>query len=428
MPAHSRRAGYALRKLAEDDPALGVLALWCRHRDSDGHVAPAWSAGDVISYGPGFELLEPHVQVGLAAHHVLHIAFRHGPRSRAMFLRFGNAFEEDVYNIAADAIVNETLLLARYALPRPSLTLGGLLEATGSSDDRTNGALSRIDTDALYVMLLHERQTGRSRQDTDPASPVKRADRIRDIAAQQGFARDLVASEEPSDDASDRNQAAEWQQRIAQAMDAGRRAGRGIGTLGFRIADLPEVRTPWQTLLRGLVSKALLQERYPSYRRPSRRWLATEGLARQRGTSVPVFQPSLRQDHEQPRIAVALDSSGSIDDVRLRQFAAQLAAIARRTSADVHLLVFDEVVQSERLLGGPDWIGEIGRIDFSREGGTSFVDVIERACVLDPSIIVVLTDLEGPFGEAPRGVPVLWAVPSLTDRKPPFGRVISLAH
>ena len=37
--AHSRRAGPALRALAEADPALAALSLWCRHRDGPGPVA-----------------------------------------------------------------------------------------------------------------------------------------------------------------------------------------------------------------------------------------------------------------------------------------------------------------------------------------------------------------------------------------------------
>lgn len=91
-------------------------------------------------------------------------------------------------------------------------------------------------------------------------------------------------------------------------------------------------------------------------------------------------------------------------------------------------MIFDEEVRSHRRLDGPGLADEISRIEFSRDGGTSFVDVVDRCAAVEPSIIVILTDLDGPFGAAPKGPPVLWAVPSLTDRRAPFGRVLSLAR
>jgi hypothetical protein len=45
-----------------------------------------------------------------------------------------------------------------------------------------------------------------------------------------------------------------------------------------------------------------------------------------------------------------------------------------------------------------------------------------------PSALVVLTDLDAPFGRDPR-CPVIWAVPEGTNAPaPPFGQVLSLRH
>ena len=84
--SHSARARRALAQLQEVDPALGVLALWCTHRDTD---APTFTEGETIYYGPGFESLPAHEQVGVAAHHVLHVALRHSARSEALAQRLG---------------------------------------------------------------------------------------------------------------------------------------------------------------------------------------------------------------------------------------------------------------------------------------------------------------------------------------------------
>lgn len=428
MQSHSRRAAYALQKLAEDDPTLGALALWCRHRDAELGSAGthAWSTGEAVFYGPGFEGLAAHEQIGLAAHHILHVAFQHGPRSRSMRLRFGEGFHFDIYNIAADAIVNETLLKAGYALPRPCVSLGALLQALSVGQDVRDRSLAKLDADALYILLLHNRSPGSSGA-TDANETDGRAKQVRAAAAQMGFSEDFDEDQtEAGQDENDQGTIA-WHQRLSLAIEQGRQAGRGIGALGLRLSDLARVQTPWEVLLRGMATKALTQERRPDHRRPARRWLALDAAARASGKDQPAFQPAFQRDNALPRIAVALDSSGSIDTERLRIFAAQVTAIARRTRAELHLLVFDEVVQSHAVLQGSDVAQSIESVLFARDGGTSFVDVIEKASALEPSVIVVLTDLDGQFGDQYPVCPVLWATPNETSVLPPFGRVLRLS-
>lgn len=430
--AHSHRAARALQKLTENDPALGALALWCQHRDAAEGTPPAWTEGEVIHYGPGFEALAPHEQVGLAAHHVLHVAFRHGPRAHAMRLRFGERFFADVYNIAADAIVNETLLKAGYALPRPAVTLDPLLNALDYPAEARGHAMSQLDSDMVYMMLLHDQGAaggGAQRAQAATQSDVdRRASAVRAAAAEMNFTTDLEEdSSDPTDEAAS-VKATEWRQRLTMALEQGRLAGRGIGAMGFHLADLPEASTPWETVLRGLVTRALTRARHPDYRRPSRRWLAQDAAARTKGADQPVFQPVVRQDREIPRIVIGLDSSGSIDTDRLHIFAAQVAAISRRTRAELHLLVFDEIVRSATVLRNADMERSIKDVIFARDGGTSFVEPCAQAAALDPSVIVVLTDLDGPFPRQAPPCPVIWAVPFETTMCPPFGRVLSLSR
>jgi hypothetical protein len=92
------------------------------------------------------------------------------------------------------------------------------------------------------------------------------------------------------------------------------------------------------------------------------------------------------------------------------------------------VLVFDTAVRSQTRLAGVDFAAEVHALDFARGGGTSFVEVVDHAAALDPSIVVILTDLHGPFGDPPRGVPVVWCVPDDGGRgePAPFGRTIRL--
>ena len=54
----------------------------------------------------------------------------------------------------------------------------------------------------------------------------------------------------------DRAADADWHRHLSRAMEAGRLAGRGIGAAGLRLADLPEPATPWEVILRRLVTRA----------------------------------------------------------------------------------------------------------------------------------------------------------------------------
>ncbi|MEM6637351.1 MAG: VWA-like domain-containing protein [Pseudomonadota bacterium] len=412
---HSRRATAALRKLAEDDPALGALSLWCRHTDGPLSDGIARTDGTAITYGPAFDGLPLPVQVGVVAHHVMHVAFRHSSRGASMARRFGGPGDLRLFNVASDALINQTLHEAGFAIPRPSLLLRDL---AGVLDDDTRTALATLDAETLFIRLRPDNRPGNG--------PARQGggDVLEQLVETSGYADDLGAGrpdEATSEDMS------EWSGRIARALAAGRRAGRGIGALGFDLGDVPKTSTPWETVLRALLDHAVRDAPRPSHARPARRWLATEAQARKTGGPVPVFEPSQKRIDMRPRIAVCLDSSSSIDAARLRKFAGEIAGIGLRTGAEMHAIVFDETVLSNAQLEGRDWMAEIAALDLARDGGTDFRPALAAARLLQPSAIVVLTDLDGPWGKAPGSIPVIWAVTAPPPAQPDFGRVVSLA-
>ncbi|PZX57251.1 vWA domain-containing protein [Cereibacter changlensis] len=431
MATHSRRAGPALRRLSEADPALGALAFWCPHRDAEGETA-AWTDGRSVFYGPGFEALAPHEQAGLAAHQVLHIALRHAPRALAMRGRFGDRFDEELFNIACDAILNQTLVQAGHALPRPVVLLADLLKAALPGET----ALTGWDVERLYIRLMADAGKGgkgggegktAGKAEGKDGKP-EAAEAAHALARQKGFGKDLHAAPAPVEgDKEETPDPDAWRERLARAMEDGRSAGRGIGTLGTGALDLPQAHTPWERVLRRLISKAVSHQPRPDWGRPARRWLAHDSAAREEGRFQPAFQPARSADRNRARVAVAVDTSSSIDDARLGLFAAQVAGIGRRSGAEVHVLAFDTVVTGHSRMQGVAWEQEIRGIGFARGGGTDFGPVIAAASALDPSVIVLLTDLDGPCGPAPKA-PVIWAIPQEEAPAPPFGRVLSLAR
>ncbi len=403
MTARSARAARAVAHLGDVDPALAVLALWCHLRDGEG---PTRTTGDTIAFGPAFDRLGLPEQVGLVAHHVLHVALRHSDRQARLAERLGDRFDAALFGLAADGIINETLILAGHAIPRPAVTLTDLLTEAGLTATSPVDALGQWDADRL-AMALH----------ADP----KRAERLRNWGRARGFAVDLDSG--TADDSGAGQTAADWRNRVLRAFEAGRKAGSGIGRLGAILADLAPDSVPWEVHLRGLLARALTERPRPSWHRPSGAWTARSAMAARHGGPVPVFEPGWQRLDHRPRIVIGLDTSSSIDPQTLRLFRAEARSIARRTGAEAHLLAFDETVFSETRLDPDRWDGLMDQ-PLRSGGGTDYRDLFGKARRLAPSIAVILTDLDAPLPPTP-AFRVLWAVPRAVA-PPAFGQVIRI--
>lgn len=410
---HSARATTALRALNEQDPALAALALWCDHRDRD-HGPAAETMGRCIHYGPEFDTLPRHEQIGTAAHHILHVALRHSPRLADMQARMGDRFDTRLWQIAADAIVNETLLVAGYALPRPALTLTGLLTVAFDTRTSPQQALAEWDVDRLYHRLR------------DGAGKGGASDRAHAHAMAQGHGPDLHPDTGPSDE-PDTPTPADWHRHLARALEAGRIAGRGLGAAGLRLADLPTPTTPWEVILRRLLTRATLDRPQPTHRRPTRSWIATMAQAQMETSPEPAFQPATARQSPAPRVVIALDTSSSITDDALALLMAEVAGIARRTMAELHLIPFDDHPAPPLRLDPANWSAQLRALDAPRGGGTDFAPAFTGAAQLGPSILIVLTDLEAPLPPPPR-FPVIWAVPDARRApQPEWGTLLDLS-
>lgn len=400
MAAHSTRVKAALARLPEVDPAIAALALWCQYRDGDG---PTMTAGEVIVVGPEFPLLPISEQTGVIAHHVLHVALRHSARRMAAQARFRAGFQPMLYDLACDAMVNEALLQAQHALPRPAVRAADVVAMLPVAD-RPDNVLVEWDCDQLYAVM-----TGRS-----GGTGGETGEAFQRYAIAQGFASDLTGTD------ADRAEPEVWAGRVTQALQAGQRAGSGIGAILIRFGDLPRAVVPWEVKLRRLLATALAQHPVQSQRRPARGWLARDAHARQTGEAQPAFAPALRWERDAVRLVVALDTSSSITDPILAMFAAEAVAIVRRTGAEAHVLGFDTEVHSRGRLTGVD---DLRQCEMRRGGGTDFGPMLAEAQALTPAMTVVLTDLDAPT-PAGMAMRLLWAVPTAPPMTPSCGEVL----
>ena len=408
---HSTRAGPALRALAEADPAIAALSLWCAHHDGPETA----TTGETVTYGPAFEAMPLHEQMGLAAHHVLHVALRHSARAAALEARLGDGFDAALFNLAADALINEAVLAGDHALPRPAVLATALIgQALGQ---KLTGAdvLGEWDAERLYFALRGQGGDGTGREGEAQA-----------YAQAQEFEVDLEKEAGTGEEGDAVQDAARWRQHLTRAMDAGRSAGRGIGRIGHRLADVAQPRVPWEQMLRRLLAAAVMQAPQHSPVRPSRRWIAGTAQALQARTPEPGFEAGYNPRTDVPRIAIAMDASSSIDDARLSMFWAEVTGIARRMCAELHLMVFDDAIRHRARIDPT--VTQVPLPELPRGGGTAFIPVLREAQELGVSALVIFTDLEVEAGPPPRGLSVIWALPEAGATEPPFGRLIDLSR
>jgi predicted metal-dependent peptidase len=480
VSTHIHRGTRAVQKMVEYAPSTGGLALWVRHQDVDelpalpsgaaraapdaadsgpaggaprGGAAAATLAaandGHSIFYLPAFDALPLPQQIGQVAHQVLHVALRHAQRARALEQLLGE-IDPALFNICADAIVNSTLgHLSWLELPTRAVTLEGLVASVLHREQRAATALLEWDVERLY-RAIDDRPAGargragrrRTRAHDDAAgagsAAQAQARAARPTERDQGRAQpetagvraaralwlgeetppDLLPAGDDARPEQEAEQAREWQQRLTRAH-----AGDGAHSmLRELITDLPKVRTPWEHLLRTLLTRGLARSPDQSWSRPSRSYLANQGRT-PGGRRLP-WEPGKTASRAVPRLVVMVDLSGSIEPHVLERFTTEIEAISRRLEAGLTIIVGDDRVSgTEHFEPGRSNLRELA---FEGGGGTDFSPLLREAERYAPDIGVFLTDLDGPADYKP-SFPVIWTVPIVNaNARHPFGRKLVL--
>src|SRR5262245_13607421 len=323
------RMGPDLRDAIEAMPGLGGVALWVKFLDSDDPELIACTDGVHVEAGPGYEKYDAAERRFIVLHELLHVALAHPARGREMERRTED-FDVQLYNISCDAIINAALEGVRSIhIPDGAVTLGELLSPLGywKKDDSPAEVVRQWSSEALYHLLAKNRE---------------RID-LRALDPNTGFnGRDLTPaigrSQTESDDSTE-DEIRAWSSRLKMAR------GSLAGIFNRLIRELPRVKTPWERILRDLLHRHTRRKRRLDPSRPSRRWLALEGDLKEReGVDLP-FERATRSART-GRVALAVDTSGSIDENLLRRFAAEVAAVLEKTEPLLRLIVCDADVHN----------------------------------------------------------------------------------
>jgi predicted metal-dependent peptidase len=206
---------------------------------------------------------------------------------------------------------------------------------------------------------------------------------------------------------------AEMERKIAisQAASAARGVGNLPGNIERLIDETIKATVDWKTQLRHFIGETI-KNNY-SWARPNRRHISS-GL----------YMPSLYGD-DVLKIAVAIDTSGSVRSEELSQFTAELSMIRNEFKCEITRLYCDTQVHHPRVFE-PDEELEFKARGF---GGTDFrppFKWIEDNRDEPLSGLIYFTDgYCWSFPEEPE-YPVMWAITSQTELDSPFGDIVRI--
>jgi predicted metal-dependent peptidase len=202
-----------------------------------------------------------------------------------------------------------------------------------------------------------------------------------------------------------------WREQVASAAAAARKKGKLPGYLEELISGVLPPMLNWKDILRNRVSSAAKNDF---------RWNPPNKKHLYRGYVLPGISGS------EIKIAVAIDTSGSLSSDERAQFLSEIEAICTDFETyTLHLYAADARIQRYWELHEMDTVPR----QMPGGGGTDFRPVFEDLTNggKDFSALIYLTDLWGEFPEKTPEFPVIWI--SATEPCPvkvPFGEVIHM--
>ena len=331
--------------------------------------------GRELLYNPDFvQTLTREELTAVLAHEVMHVVLLHHTR------REGRTALR--WNMAADHVVNLQLQDDGLRLPEGCL-----------ADPQYKG----MTTEKVYSLLPDN-----AGEEGSGAPQGNMVGEVVDATPGEGETMDTVEEETKAE--------------VQQALQAARMQGKLPAGLERAVTTAIAAKVNWRDVLQQYVA-AIAREDY-TWRRPNARYLNT-------GFMFPALHSETL-----PPMTVAIDTSGSIGQKDLNQFAAEVQTISDQWNVQINVLYCDTRIQGEETFEKGDAI----KLSMKGGGGTDFAPVMQRVREAGepPVCLIYFTDLFcSSYGDDP-GCPVLWLQHSIGGgwrnwaTSPPFGDVIPM--
>ena len=417
-----RKLTRARTQLLLNQPFFGTLCL--RLKLMEGGVPTMATDGRRILFNPEFvQSLQPEELQAVLAHEVLHCALGHHCRRGERDPQF--------WNEAADLAINPLLIANGFSLPagalidpefenlsaeeiyarrlQPKCSGDNSSPQESSSHCGSGGSRQERSQEALPAP---ESTVQPQAQDQSAAST--QAGRARNDPTRPGGLGEVIdatdEADRPASEAERTRQQQEWTIAADQAVRSAKACGHEPNNIARPLAESRQSKQDWRSVLRDFVAA-----RTPSdYRwNPPNRRFVSSGL----------YLPSVARTGL-GTIVIGVDTSGSIGQIELEQFAGEISSICDEAQPEsVHVVYCDAAVQAVQEFGPADPI----QLEPKGGGGTDFRPVFEwvEENGVEPVCLIYLTDLFCHSYPNPPEYPVLWVTDS--RRTAPFGETVQIA-
>ena len=401
-----KKSHVALMKHPETALFSGVLMLG-ETSVVDEHIT-AYTDGLNKRYGRAFVeavcFKDAHLN-GLVLHENLHIVFRHLLHNRDLFME-----DRKRANMAADYVVNDVIMnikdkslveLPKGALYDPKYHNMNMREVYRLLKDECEGGKGGGGS---------QKPEGGSGQDNDSGGSEP----------QDGPGGYQFDEHDIDGDGSGAGKTAEELKDIDTKIDRAIRegallAGRLGANLPRSITELLEPKVDWRNELREFVASTTKGKDEYTWRKFNRRLLPND-----------IYMPTV-ENETIGEVVVAIDTSGSINQEQINEFASELASICEAVSPEaVRVLWWDTMVHGEQRFA--DNYQNIGSMLKPQGGGGTRVGCVSEYInkhKVKAECVLVFTD--GYVENSPKwdiDSPTLWFVTANKRWTPPKGRVV----
>ena len=189
-------------------------------------------------------------------------------------------------------------------------------------------------------------------------------------------------------------------------------AGRMGASIPRVIGDLLDVKVDWREVFREFVQSAMRGKDEYTWRKMNKSYLAND-----------MYLPSVHSE-TMGEVVVAIDTSGSIDNEQISEFASELASICETCNPDkVRVLWWDTKVHGEQVFEGN--YNDIAKMLKPQGGGGTHVGCVSNYMIknsINAEVLVVFTD--GYVESSPKwevSTPAMWFVTQNSSFVPPAG-------
>ncbi|MGO9016717.1 MAG: DUF2201 family putative metallopeptidase [Syntrophobacteraceae bacterium] len=397
------RAGLIL-----DAPFFGSLALRLELKE-DPTCETMWTDGRVLGFSPKFvdECTLDEVK-GTVAEEVLHVANCHHTRRRSRDL--------EQWNVACDYALDYILEEAKFVLPAgTSLRDPGLDGKSAEEIYRLRSERPGPDGEPDAGDQAPDDSNSSNGGDPGQGEGSDQGDTGKNTGAGgggRGEVRDFPGEDGGPATSSEIAQQ-EQEQKIAAVQAATQAKARGSLPAGIArmVEEIANPKLDWRTILRRFIEMSAKNDY--TWSPPNRRFV-----------HMGLFLPSLRSE-ELKEIVIAVDTSCSIGQDELDQFAAEINGILEEFETVATVIYCDAAVAGVEVFDRETLPVKLQMVG---GGGTSFIPpflwIEENGA--EPTCLVYLTDMECSSFPAEPDFPVLWVSTQADYEDPPFGEVAEL--